>query len=456
MRQVDSLVDDETVLRAADTLGRTFGLLPKFPEDFWALRQRAGARLVFGLRTGLLNMHTAALSDYDEILRQCPTDAMSHVCRGRALACLGRHDEALESLEPAMNLHHRTPLRMERGKRLFALKRYPEAAMEFAHAASNAANPGARAWRSAALSRDGKLGQSLEYLGQAAELSNAAPARNLLAAAMLRAKRNDEATAHFKIAISIDPCDTTLQAEEDDLYWFGHGAPVYLGEDHSAEGFAGTDAPGCACRIREFFRLARISGNVSDTIHKLQQELAINPGNLEAYLGLGIACLAARRFDDACEAFGWAVSVDAGSLEAHFNRCRALAIMGRHEEARESLGAATGLARADAGHRLREANALCRLGFPALALKACQVAADLDPASPEAHKTMAAIHTSLGRHAEALASVDMAIRLVPGDAISHVHRGYVLESMRRTSDSLGAYYRAGELNPATWSLPPQP
>jgi len=418
---------------------RSIGALSENPDDAFALRLRAGAFYVFGIRTGLLHMHESALSAYDEVLRRDPEDTKPVPHRGRVQACLGLHDDALESYERALDAAPSAPLCIEYGKFLLALERYPEASSAFGRAAElDPNNPGAHAWKGEALSRDGRSDDALACLERAATLSpKSASAHNRLAVGLLGAGGHGEAGAAFSRAIALDPTDATLMGSLAGKVADGPGGMNALGQ-------VGTE--------REFFTLGKTAG----AIGKLQQTIALEPGNFYAHLGLGIAFLAGKRHSDALEAFEWAASINEGSLEVNFNRCRALALLGRHEEALRALEVAASLSPTDADFHLKHCNALCRLGFSAAATPACRSAIALDPTNPEAHKTVAAVRTSRGFYEGALVSIDRAISLVPNDAISHVHRGHILDAMGRVSDSLGAFYQAMRINPGLWSLGPRP
>jgi len=425
--------------------------------DVGDLRTSAAAWRIFAVRTGIVSMHEKALSDYEKILKRDPADASSHMGMGRTLACLGRIDKALESIEEAMGLSPSAPLCAEHGKYLFAFRRHAEAASAFGHATElDPGDPVAHSWKGESLTKSGRPSDALACFEKAAELSpGSASVHNRLAVALLREERYTEANSSFTRAISLDSSDVTLQSDHDDHYWFGHDAPEPE-ETHPGGSSGSMGAHGHEGRVGEFFALGQATGTRSGTIGKLRQELALDPNDFDAYLGLGLAYLADRRYPAALEAFDWAVSINGGSLEAHFSRCRALALMGCHEDALSALDTAARLSPADAGFHLRKANSLCRLGFYSGAISACQNAIAIDSANPESHKTMAAVRTTFGLYGEALKSIDRAIRLVHNDAVSYVHRGYVLESLGRVSDAMGAFYHATQIGPGTWSLVPPP
>lgn len=446
-------VDDESMQWAAFALERAERALAKDPKSVYGLKQRALARLFIAIRTGFIHLYSGVLSDYEEILRQNPKDAISHINNARALVSLGRVDDAVRSYKRALDLSPSAQLYGEYGNYLHDLGRHAEAILPLDQAIRlDPSSSGAYMLKGEALLKAKRPDEAAECFRRLTErFPKSAPAHNRLAAALFEAKKYDEAKGSLTRAVSIDPGDPSFRPVQTDLTrWIGSAARP--GAHYAADGSISLDDFSPAFRARRLLN----AGRHFSAIDEFQEALEHSPDDVSSLLGLGLALLAARRFVDALGAFDRAASINKSSLAAHSNRGRTLAILGRHEEALRAFETATGINPNDADMHLRGGNSLYRLGRSQDAARACQRAVDLEPASPEAHKLMATILGSLGRHLEALDSIDRALQMVPNDAISHVHRGYILESLGRVSDSRGAFNRAIKINPDMWSLVPQP
>jgi predicted TPR repeat methyltransferase len=159
-----------------------------------------------------------------------------------------------------------------------------------------------------------------------------------------------------------------------------------------------------------------------------QAVVALDPGNMEAQLGLGALCQEAGDFETAYRHYQTALQTDPGCAAAwnnlgtwHQERgerpaaadCyqRALVLDPQDAEAHNNLG--TLLADAD---RTAEAEACYR------------AALQIRPEFAEAHKNRGAVLQALGRRDEALASFREAVRLRPDFA----EAAYKLAALRRT------------------------
>ena len=445
-------VDDEAMHWAACALERAKRALSENPKSAYGLKQRALARLFIAIRTGLPHLYAGVLSDYGEILEQDPKDSVSHTNKARALACLGRVDDALKSYRQALDLGPSAQLYGEYGNYLYDLGRHAEAVSSFDQAIRIDPNSsGALKLKGEALLKVKQPERAAECFRRVTKIfPKSASAHNRLAAALFEAKKYDEAKSSLTRAVSLDPADFAFHTVQTDMtQWTGNAKPWAR---YAAGGDLSLDEFSPAFRGRRLLD----AGNSSGAIDEFQQAVELDHGSSGSLLGLGLAFLASRRFAEALGAFDRAISADSGLLAAHANRGRTLAILGRHEEALRAFEAAAAISPNDANLHVRKGSALYRLGRGSEAASACQRAIDSNPASLEAHKLMAAILGSLGRHVEALGSIDRALQLAPNDAISHVHRGYILESLGRVSDSRRAFDRAIKINPDTRSLVPQP
>ena len=97
-------------------------------EELVTVRGNARDWLSRGLVLGNLGRHEEALESFDRAIELDPNDALAWLSRGAALGNLGRHQEALESFDKAIELDPNNALAwFNRGRALYALGRHQEA-----------------------------------------------------------------------------------------------------------------------------------------------------------------------------------------------------------------------------------------------------------------------------------------------------------------------------------------
>jgi len=144
----------------------------------------------------------------------------------------------------------------------------------------------------------------------------------------------------------------------------------------------------------------------------LREIVSREPGQVEAHVLLGQACLGLGKLDEAAQAFQNAISADRESAEAHLGLGIVLGSSGKKTEAVASI---------------REA-------------------ARLAPYNALPHLILGGLLRELGLFEEALASCDEAIRLNPDDPEPHHRRGNILDDLCRFPEAVASYQATLERN----------
>lgn len=236
-----------------------------------------------------------ALSHYDTALRLEPRSADALRNRGATLLQLGRLDEAARSIEASLEIepgsaaaHHSLGTVLLRARRpQDAIDRFNEALrLDPAHAE-------ARNNLGMALEMTGRLPEAAEQYAEAARIRPAAITLDNLGYALLRMGRRDEALAHFRRAIDLQP----------------DYAPARIS--------LGT--------------MLLDAGRVEEALQHYRVALQHSQGSTaaEAHNGLGVALASTGGLDTAIAHFREAVRLRPDYAEAQANLARALSQRGR-------------------------------------------------------------------------------------------------------------------------------
>ena len=179
----------------------------------------------------------------------------------------------------------------------------------------------------------------------------------------------------------------------------------------------------------------------------IDQAIAINSSNADAYFNRGNALKELGRFDVAVESYDKAVRLNPRYANAFNNRGVVLQKLNQLDEAVESYGKAVRI-------KPDYAEAHFNLGIVLQELKRFDEAlasygrvTALKPDFPTAHYNSGVALHALERFDAALASYDRAIALDPNYAQAHSNRGAVLGKLKRFDDAVVSYDAAIALKP---------
>ncbi|MBK8740773.1 MAG: tetratricopeptide repeat protein [Betaproteobacteria bacterium] len=184
------------------------------------------------------------------------------------------------------------------------------------------------------------------------------------------------------------------------------------------------------------------AGRYADAERDFLASLALVPARVSTLANLAATRIKLSRPEEALALLEQAIAVDPENVDAWCHRGEALADLGRHDEA---LACFDRVVRA-AGHPAlawyHRASALAALQRP------CEVLADLDrflaarPDHADAWFRHGQALQSLDRHEQALASYAQALALDPELAPAWSSRGSILTDLRRTDEAAHAFERA--------------
>ncbi len=328
-----------------------------------------GAILAFtnlGLILQSRDDHDGALALYDKAAALKPRLALPQACRGRALAALGKLDQARKAFEQALRLDGKcadalaglAALRQRQGDGWDAVQYWRRAAdaapdrtdirQNLALALSEAGNPEMAATimqkvthehpdsaiahtnLAAILTRAGRFGEAVEAARRASELApDDAGIHYNLAMALIGGGDHAAGLASLQRTLAIEP---------------GHiDALNVLGMHHRRRG---ENQQALAC----FRRAARSDprhlgiqlnigatlleeGRAEEALATYRHALKIDPRKAEILVNLGSTLEQLERFEEALEAYRLAIAAEPGNAAAHFNHGLALLCLGRFREA---------------------------------------------------------------------------------------------------------------------------
>ncbi|WP_304590152.1 tetratricopeptide repeat protein [Burkholderia anthina] len=175
--------------------------------------------------------------------------------------------------------------------------------------------------------------------------------------------------------------------------------------------------------------------------------LAIDPGNTEALLLLGVACDQGGDWVEAERLMARALRSERRYAWAFANYGLVLVKLGRHDAALEPLREALRLDGRHAAAHVSLGNALLALERHADAQQAYEQALAIAPALAEAWSNRGNALRALGRPADALISFDRALAISRNDFATHTNRGHALRDLGRYDDALHSYRLALVIRP---------
>jgi len=231
-----------------------------------------------------------------------------------------------------------------------------------------------------------------------------------LAVALQSDGRLEEATAHYKRAIELEP-----------TY-----APAYnnLGTAYRAEGRL-SDAVAAynqAIDLRggdfaeAHYNLANAltdEGKPAEAARHFRTALQTISGSADVHNNLGIALMAEGKPDEAVAEFRAAVAADPASAKAHRNLADALASARHPDEAIAEFRAAARLAPGDGAIRYDLGSLLLELDRTEEAIQEFRASLTLDPRSPQTHNNLGIALASQGRLDQAVAEFRAALAIDP-------------------------------------------
>jgi tetratricopeptide (TPR) repeat protein len=233
-----------------------------------------------------------------------------------------------------------------------------------------------------------------------------------LGAAFQSAGRLDEAAAHYRRAIALQPAyapaysnlASTLRAKGQ-LHQAitTYGQALELRPDYSEVHYNLGNA------LLE-------AGRPEDAARHFEIAVASMPMSADAHNNLGTVYAGNGRLADAVEQFRAALHAEPDSAKAHRNLGDALMTLGSRQEGIEHLRRAAELASGDAAVQYDLGSALLEAGRPDEAVAVLRAAIRLGAASAEAHNNLGIALGSQGHLDEAIAEFQRALQLKPGFA----------------------------------------
>ena len=271
------------------------------------------------------------------------------------------------------------------------------------------------------------------------------PAQNNLGNDLNAAGRPDEALAHYREALRIDPA---------------------LPNAHNNIGMILAQMgrlPEAAAEFDEALRLnphdpealvnqglvLKGEGRTGEAIADFQRALVLEPGNADAQSDLGIALVAEGRLPEAAAAFGEAVRLRPENADACGYLGAALADTGRADEAIRAYQSAIRLGSNQPSLLFNLGNLLAQAGRLPEAIDAFGRAVALKPDYAEAHANLGSALVNAGRLDEAVGELRKAEQLNPGYAQIHRNLAVILRALGREGEARGeeeAARRAGAGN----------
>ena len=349
--------------------------------------------------------------EYAEKLVESRGKAKDWSEKGRCLNRLKRYDEALESLDKALELDSNYAMAWaNRGNVLRNLKRYDEALESYDRTLELDANY-QLAWanRGSVLSNLKRYDEALASLDRALELdANYQWAWANRGYVLYKLERYDEALASLDRALELDA--------NDDWDWANRGN-VLSNLKRYDEALASYD---CALALNANYQWAW--ANRGDVLYKLE------------------------RYDEALASFDRAIELDPNYHSDWANRGNVLSNLKRYDEALASYDRALELDANNLSAWALRGYVLSNLKRYDKALVSYDRALELDANNQWAWTLRGDLLSNLERYDEALASYDRALELDANIQWAWVNRGHVLYNLKRYDEALVSYDRALELD----------
>lgn len=233
---------------------------------------------------------------------------------------------------------------------------------------------------------------------------------NNLATALNAAGKADEAVAHYRRAIAIQP----------------DYAPAY-------------NNLGVALRAR---------GQVDEAISTYQQALRVTGDYPDAHYNLANALLQENRAGEAAEHFKIALRSIPDSAGVRNNLGIALVAGGKPQDAIAAFRAAVEAEPASARAHRNLGDSLANAGQVKEGVAELQRAIELDPGDAAAHYNLGSVLLENGRFDEAVAHLQATLRITPGSVEAHNNLGIALGSQGRIEAAIDQFSQALKIDPA--------
>lgn len=372
----------------------------------------ARTHAIRGIALAMLGRNDEALETVDRAIETDPQSVMAHQSRGVALHQLGRFQEALDAFDAAIAIDARFVMaHQNRGVVLHRLGRFEEALNAYdAAIAIDARSAGAHQGRGSALDALGRLQEALDAYDRTLALDPRCANAHLNRGATLhRLGRFEDALHATDWALRLDPQSAMA---------------------HRNRGYA-----------------LEVLGRFQEALQAHDQGLEIEPGSDRGHHARGVVLYRLGRFQEALDATDRALALDPRSAPAQCNRGTNLWLLGRHQDALGTFDRAIEIDPQAALAHMGRGTVLQSLGLFEEALDAHDRAIEIDPRSAAAHTNRGNALQSLKRYQDALEAYAWAIEVDPWLVVAHVNRGNALQRLGRPKEALEAYDRGIEIDP---------
>ena len=332
-----------------------------------------------------LGRHDEALEAYDKALEIDPNDVVAWSNKGNALGSLGRTDEALKAFDKALEINPDNEyIWYNKGNDLGSLGRTDEALKAFDKALEINPNS-AKAWYN--------KGNTLGKLG-----------------------RHDEAIEAYDKALEINPDDVNI--------WYNKGLS-----------------------LKKF-------GRYDEAIEACNKALEIKPNSADAWSNKGNTLSKLGRRDEAFEAYEKALEINPNDAVTWNNKSIALEELGRYEEALEAYDKALEIKPNFADAWYNKANALGNLGRTDEAVKAYNKGLEfidevlkIDPENIDAlRKKGDILFFNFERNQEACDVYESLIKIEPRDINALHQKGRSLLGLGKYEEALNIFNKILEID----------
>ncbi|MEM8758619.1 MAG: tetratricopeptide repeat protein, partial [Planctomycetota bacterium] len=203
-------------------------------------------------------------------------------------------------------------------------------------------------------------------------------------------------------------------------------------------------------------KLLRSSGRLREALAEFERAVDLNPGAVDAHLGIGDIYKDEGDLSSAEEAYARASAAGPEIFEAQYAHGLVLQLMGRHGEAIRRYLRALAIDPRQFEANMNTGLAFVQIGRPDQGLPYAQRAVQLQPSSGPAHYNLGVCLASLNRHREAIGSfrrasesMGLSPQLLLALADSHAATGEhdeatrTLERLIRREPSASAFRRLG-------------
>ena len=261
-----------------------------------------------------------------------------------------------------------------------------------------------------ALVHAGRIDEALAHYREAVEIQpRLVAARNNFGDALLRKKRVDEAMAQFQTAVEINP--------------------MHAGS-HNNLGLA----------------LAQ-RGATDDAIAHYRKALELKPDYPEAHFNLGDAWVQKGQFEEAFASFRKGLELKPRDPAVHNNFGNGLAQAGRLDEAIAHYRQALEIVPGDGNTYNNLGNALCQQGKIDESIASFQKALETKPNDVRVHNNLGNALLLKGRADEATRHFEMALEVDPNNPEAQYNLGNVLAGKGRIDEAMARYRKAAASRP---------